>query len=106
MLLVSYSTGQPVAPTTISPIADHWEWQYQGACKNKDTEMFFLEHGERAKTKRKKEQRAIAVCRTCPVIQKCLEHALKVPELYGVWGGTTADQRFVMLKSKKPHYKK
>lgn len=104
-MLVSSPIAQTSTAANVSPIADYWEWQYEGACKNKDTEMFFLEHGDRAQSKRKKEQKALAICRTCPVIQKCLDHALKVPETYGVWGGTTADQRFMMLKNKKPHYR-
>lgn len=100
MLLVSYSVIN--APSNIRPVADEWEWQYQGACKNVDPEIFFLEHGDRASTKIRKEQKALTVCRTCPVIQRCLEHALSVPELYGVWGGMTADQRIRILNKKQP----
>jgi WhiB family redox-sensing transcriptional regulator len=29
------------------------------------------------------------VCRSCPVLQNCREHALQVKEPYGVWGGMT-----------------
>lgn len=93
----------PEVPKTISPIMEEWEWQYKGSCRSVDPEMFFLEHGERAQNKRKKEQRAVKICQTCPVIAKCLEHALRVPELYGVWGGTTADQRLFMLNKKDRH---
>lgn len=95
---MSYSVIK--APANIKPIADHWEWQYKGACRDADPEVFFLEHGERARSKTKKEQKAITICRSCPVIKECLEHALKVPELYGVWGGTTADQRLRILNKK------
>ena len=98
MLLVSYSVIR--APENLSPVHDKWEWQYQGSCRNVDPEIFFLEHGERAQSKIKKEQKALTVCRTCPVIQKCLDHALSVPEMYGVGGGTTADQRLRMLNKK------
>ena len=98
MLLMSYSFSPPVAP--LRPIQEDWEWQYQGACKNMDTEIFFLEHGVRANEKRKREQAALKVCRSCPVINECREHALKTPEFYGVWGGMTADQRLALLKRK------
>ena len=83
--------------TTISnalkPVADKWEWQYQGACNGADPESFFLEPNQRGSSKRTKEQRAIAICNTCPVKQKCLEHALSVPEVYGVWGGMNEESR-------------
>lgn len=101
MLLVSYSVSNP--PKTIKPIADEWEWQYQGACRDVDPEIFFLEHGERAQVKRKRQEKALTICRACPVVAQCLDHALKVPEMYGVWGGTTADQRLVMLNKKDIH---
>ena len=29
----------------------------------------------------------------CPVRQQCAEHALRVHEPYGVWGGLTEDDR-------------
>ena len=100
MLLVSYSVLN--TPLNIRPVADEWEWQYQGACKNVDPEIFFLEHGDRASTKIRKQEKALTICRTCPVIQQCLKHALSVPELYGVWGGMTADQRIRILNKKQP----
>jgi WhiB family redox-sensing transcriptional regulator len=84
----------------IRPVHDEWEWQYQGACRNADPELFFLETGLRGPTKRKKENAALAVCNKCPVISQCREWALRVPEIYGVWGGTTADQRLRMLNKK------
>ena len=97
IILVSYSSRKP---PSLSPIIEDWEWQYQGECTKVDPSIFFLEHGERSTTKRKKEQKAISICRRCPVVNKCLEHALKVPEIYGVWGATTEDQRRSMLRIK------
>jgi len=32
------------------------------------------------------------------VIEQCLNHALSIPEFFGVWGGMTADQRNVILR--------
>ena len=40
---------------------------------------------------------AKAVCRTCPVRTECLEHALKIPEPYGIWGGLSEDERAQLL---------
>jgi WhiB family redox-sensing transcriptional regulator len=31
------------------------------------------------------------------VRQQCLDHALRVPETFGIWGGTTPTERAQML---------
>lgn len=82
----------------LQPIASEWEWQELGACRGLDTETFYLEYKQRGSSKRKKEQAAIAICNTCPVIQKCREHALRVPEMFGVWGGLTEEQRRILVR--------
>jgi WhiB family redox-sensing transcriptional regulator len=84
--------------TTLKPVLDQWDWQFDGACNGIDPESFFLEPKSRGKDKRSVEQKAIAICNTCPVKQKCLDHALKVPEMFGVWGGMTEDQRQVLIE--------
>jgi hypothetical protein len=42
-------------------------------------------------------RQAIAICKTCPKIDACLQYAL-VWEQYGVWGGTTETQRQKLRK--------
>jgi len=37
--------------------------------------------------------RAVEVCRTCPVRARCLNEALNAGETLGVWGGLTPAQR-------------
>lgn len=82
----------------LKPIHDKWEWQFEGACNGAETNEFFLEDSMRGKTKRTRELNAVAICNTCPVKQQCLDHALSVPEVYGVWGGMTEDQRLTLSK--------
>ena len=36
---------------------------------------------------------ALSVCESCPVREQCLEWALKKPELGGLWGGLTGEER-------------
>jgi len=36
------------------------------------------------------------------VIQQCREHALKVREPYGVWGGLSEDERAEILSKRMP----
>jgi WhiB family redox-sensing transcriptional regulator len=87
-----------VVSKALKPVADHWEWQFEGACNGIETDEFFLEDNMRGKTKRIREVNAIAICNTCPVKQQCLDHALSVPEVYGVWGGMTEEQRHLLAR--------
>ena len=50
-------------------------------------------HGERRDEKQHREQRAKAICRTCPVNTECLDFAIGGRELHGIWGGTTEVER-------------
>ncbi|OKL48208.1 WhiB family transcriptional regulator [Boudabousia liubingyangii] len=81
------------------PVMDLWEWQYEGACREMDTELFFHPEGERGSTRRRRAENAKAICATCPVIKECREHALSVREPYGVWGGMTEEERRAHLST-------
>lgn len=76
-----------------APIAEVWEWQYQGACRNEDPEAFFHPEGERGAARARREANAKAICATCPVIAQCAAHALAVREPFGIWGGMSEDDR-------------
>ncbi|MGC4986625.1 WhiB family transcriptional regulator [Streptomyces sp. DT193] len=61
------------------------------ACADEDPELFFpigdsgpalLQEGE-----------AKAVCRRCPLIERCLQGALERGESAGVWGGLSEKER-------------
>lgn len=40
-----------------------------------------------------REHRAKAICRECPVLAQCRDHALAVGEVYGIWGGMSESER-------------
>lgn len=84
------------------PIADHWDWQYEGACRSLPAEMFFHPDGERGPRRRNRESAAKAVCASCPVLAACRAHALAVQEPYGIWGGLSEDDRAVLLGKEEP----
>lgn len=75
------------------PVFDLWEWQYQGKCREVDSEVFFHPEGERGALRRRRDSAAKAICEKCPVVQQCREHALAVREPYGVWGGLSESDR-------------
>jgi WhiB family redox-sensing transcriptional regulator len=75
------------------PNADLWDWQLRGLCRGKDSSLFFHPEGERGAARSSREFAAKEICMNCPVQIPCAEHALKVREPYGVWGGMTEDER-------------
>ena len=42
------------------------------------------------------------ICAECPVINECLDYAIRTNQDSGIWGGTTEDER----KSIRRHYRK
>ena len=76
-------------------------WQAQAACRNTDTDTFFLPDAIRGPRKRAREAAAKAICATCPVVASCLDWALAGGEAHGVWGGTTPEERERMVGSER-----
>jgi WhiB family redox-sensing transcriptional regulator len=85
-----------------APIAEQWDWQYEGLCRQADPEVFFPPDSERGPIRQRREQRAKAYCANCPVLIRCREHALSVQEPYGVWGGLTPRERDRILRGAPP----
>ena len=83
------------------PVADIWEWQLQGACRETGPGLFFHPEGERGPSRRDRDAAAQRICRRCPVIDHCRRHALAVREPYGVWGGMTEDEREVLYLAER-----
>lgn len=42
--------------------------------------------------------KAKAICRACPIMDDCLDHALETREPDGVWGGMTSKERFKLVR--------
>src|SRR5437764_13011564 len=78
----------------IPPIAElKLGWQESGLCQSADATVFFAPDSERIREREKREAAAKRVCAECPVRQQCLEHALALPEQFGIWGGLTELER-------------
>lgn len=67
-----YCTGQPV------------QWWYPDLLTRNPADV-------RAKM-RANAEKAMTLCRLCPVLEPCREYALEW-ELYGIWGGMTEKER-------------
>lgn len=58
------------------------------------TETFFPPKGLRGSSLRSLERDAKKVCAECPVVARCLQHALESNEPFGIWGGMTSTERY------------
>ena len=66
-------------------------WRERATCRDVDPDLFFpigtaglaLVQIDEAK----------AVCARCPVRERCLQWALDVGQVEGIWGGTTESER-------------
>ncbi|MCW2830044.1 MAG: transcription factor WhiB [Aeromicrobium sp.] len=80
------------------PLIEAYEWQYEGACMGVDSEVFFSPEAERGAKRERREEAAKRWCHRCPVLDECREHALRVREPYGVWGGLTEGERAALAR--------
>ncbi len=85
-----------------TPILESYEWQWQGSCMGEDAAVFFSPEAERGRKRQRREENAKKICATCPVLEKCREHALSVQEPYGVWGGLTEAERAEIIRRMEP----
>lgn len=69
------------------------DWQDEALCAQTDPEVFYPETTGDALHARR-------VCIKCPVREACLQTALESGEVYGVWGGTTRDDRYAIKRGK------
>jgi WhiB family redox-sensing transcriptional regulator len=71
------------------------DWWQAAACRTADPDIFFpvSAHGPG----REDTARAKAVCARCPVRRQCLQFALATHQVHGVWGGTTEEERRLLM---------
>ncbi len=75
-------------------------WQMQGACRGPQAALFFPPpKPERRAAKQRREQIAKAICSECEVRTDCLDYALDIRELHGIWGGMNELERRTLLVS-------
>nr|WP_206322207.1 WhiB family transcriptional regulator [Streptomyces sp. HNM0575] len=76
-------------------------WHSEAVCRRDEAGLFFAPSKEPTAARLSREQAAKRVCARCPVMIECREHALVLPEPYGVWGGLTAAERRVALARRR-----
>jgi len=83
------------------PTPPRWGWQVDAACRDVGLELFFGPEGERSAERDRREQAAVTFCVGCPVVEACREHAMAVPEAYGVWGGQPEAERAAQRRRRR-----
>ena len=77
-------------------------WRDRAACRGPETALFFPPStSERRDDRDARERRAKAICRQCAVQRECLEYALGIGEVHGIWGGLNEAERRGL---KETHY--
>jgi len=61
------------------------QWMSKGICNDDNRSLFYSLYIS-------DQRAAVKICQECPIINECLEYAIKNNEI-GVWGGTTEKQR-------------
>lgn len=90
----------PYAPRPSREAGDgDWLADPRVACREQDPELFFPAGHEGPSVLQ--AAAAKQVCASCPLRRQCLEYALAggVTTDYGIWGGTTEDERRELRRS-------
>jgi WhiB family transcriptional regulator, redox-sensing transcriptional regulator len=82
--------------TTLRSQVTDLAWRSDATCRDLNPDLFFpvgvtgyaVEQIEAAKS----------FCRGCPAKEDCLEFAITTNQEYGVWGGTTEEERRVLRR--------
>lgn len=82
--------------TSATRYADPDGWATEGACRKSDPELFFPVTSRGPALRQL--ARAKAICECCAVRPQCLEFALETGQNFGIWGGTSEDERQTMRR--------
>lgn len=88
--VVTEMFSPPAHPYDTNP-----DWQKDGLCTGQGPALWFPPRG----TPISQIAKAKAICRQCPIRQKCLDYALYHGDRYGIWGGTTEMERRKMRQT-------
>jgi WhiB family redox-sensing transcriptional regulator len=92
---------RPVSPNAFPSAAAPFEspsWYAEAACHTLPADLFFP--AGRTGSARELAEAAKRVCARCRVSQACLAFALETNQEYGVWGGTTEDERRALSRAR------
>lgn len=74
------------------------DWREQALCSTEANTKLFFPVGVTG-TAEVQIEHAKAVCVVCPVKASCLEFAITTNQEYGIWGGTSEEERRVLRRA-------
>ena len=87
-------TTPPRPAETLAPYAS---WRLSAACRQVDPELFFPVGTTGPAIDQMAEAKGI--CLACPVREACLRWAMRNQIAFGIWGGTTEEDRQILRRS-------
>lgn len=84
--------GNLLQKAIVAPTRPEWMSLGLGSCASVDPDLWYPEEGGTNSS-----TTARRICRSCPFSASCLEWALEAGEQWGIWSGTTPDQRKAMM---------
>jgi WhiB family redox-sensing transcriptional regulator len=79
------------------------DWRAEARCSSEDLDLFFPV-GVTGDAEIQIRD-AKAVCCQCPVVDQCLEFALRTNQEYGIWGGKDEEERRVIRRIRRQRRK-
>lgn len=79
-------------------------WVLRAACLDVGDPDLFFPPGEHGRSVPQLEE-ARKICERCPVREECLALALGCDEQYGMWGGTTPNERQAIRRGPKVRFR-
>lgn len=84
--------------TTVATTGKPWFYDDpRRACRDADPTWFFPKAGGKGLASRGK-----ALCRSCPLLADCLEYALPITDLHGIWAGLNRFERKAIREGAAP----
>ncbi|MFD7875271.1 WhiB family transcriptional regulator [Streptomyces sp. NPDC059766] len=77
-------------------------WRERALCRYEDPELFFPIGTLGTGLALLQTDEAKDVCHRCPVMQRCLDWALEIGPVDGIWGATTEAERRVLQRRLAP----
>jgi WhiB family transcriptional regulator, redox-sensing transcriptional regulator len=85
--------SRPKPRDFIAAMADQDTWADDGSCREEDARMFDTVMHNKQTLITDDVMVAMDVCADCPVMVRCLEHAIRYNIRDGVWGGMVYEDR-------------
>jgi WhiB family transcriptional regulator, redox-sensing transcriptional regulator len=88
----------------VRQMADQAQWGHDAACKDDDPALFDTISTSLGTTIDDDTEAARDTCADCPVMLRCLEHAIRFDVQDGVWGGMVHEERQLWALQHHPEW--